>query len=105
MNGILIVAEVTDGALRLETLAAHALAQRLRSGPDEPVVALIVDPAPAVAAVLAIDGIDEVVQVACDAAPDAVALATAALARERQPRLILAGHTVNAAAHGPRIAV
>ena len=105
MNGILIVAELADGALRPETLAAHAVAQRVRRGPDEPVAALVVDAALAAASLLALDGIDEIVHVAADASPDAIALAAGALARELQSRLILAGHTVNAVAHGPRIAV
>ena len=109
MSEILVLAERAGGGVRDTTLDAIAVARSLATGAGVPLtVAVIDDEADALAPAVALDGIDEVVLVSAPGStvePEIAGMALATLVREREPRAILLGQSVNATALAATLAV
>lgn len=107
MSGILVIAEVRDGRLADITAEMIGAASALKPGLGGPlVVGVIAEAAEALAADANLEGVDEVLTVKAPGAFDAAIHEEAALslARAREPRLVLIGHTASGMAFGPALA-
>ena len=108
MGGILVVAEHFDGALRDVTLEMIGAAAAVKEGFGGPLaVAVIGSPADALARAADLEGVDEIATVAQPDPHFDPALyeeAVCALARAREARLVLIGHTASGMAYGPAVA-
>jgi len=108
VNGILVVAEHRQGALRAATLELVTAAQALRRGPaDDVAVAVIAADPDRYVASLSVAGVDEIVTAKVTASefdPDCYAGAVSALIATRKPRLVLLLHSIDSMGYAAALA-
>lgn len=105
MSGVLVIAEHRQGELRDVTAELVGAAAALGLGPVA--VAVLAGTPGALADACALQGVDEVVEVATPSDgfdSDVWRAAVAALVRERQPAAVLVAHSVDGMSFGPAVA-
>ncbi len=104
-GGVIVVAEHLRGALRDVTAELVGAAMALDAGPVT--VAVLAGEPSALAVSCALEGVDEVVEIATPSAgfdSDVWRAALGALVTDRQPRLVVAAHSVDGMAFAPALA-
>jgi len=106
MSEVLVIADEVGGELRDVTLELVGAARAVATADAAVTVAVIAADPEAVAAGLAVAGVDELVLVATDVDPtsDTLRHAVATLVTELRPALVIGGFTVNGMGWGPAVA-
>ena len=105
MSGVLVIAEHRQGALRDVTAELVSAAAALGAGPVA--VAVIADAPGPLAEACALQGVDEVIEVAAGGPhfdSDVSRAASEALVRERNPDVVVAAHSVDGMSFAPAVA-
>lgn len=107
MAELIVIAAQRDGELRPATLEAVTAARGVKEAGDTLAVAVIGANPQALAAALAVEGVDEVIAVKAtdDFQPDLYEAVVKALAETRKPALIATAHGVDAWSFAPAAAV
>jgi electron transfer flavoprotein alpha subunit len=108
MSGVLVVAEARRGELREVSLELITAARQVKNAAGGRLAVVLIDAdAPAHAAALAADGVDEVLTVSSPAAhfeAHIAGRALSALIEAEHPALVLLGHTIDSMGFGPAVA-
>jgi electron transfer flavoprotein alpha subunit len=108
MTNILVIAELRQGTIRPISSQLVTAAQSLRTGPQDSVTVVILDPNPdAFVDTLSLRGVDEILKVKTpqEFDPEIWATSVDSIVRARTARSVLVGHTVDSCGFAAALAI